>query len=173
MIWRRTTTLGVSVGSVVALLAAASTPGVRPAETSARPAASPPAPPKAPITVEFRRLERAAARNGTPLASRRNLFSFAAPAPTIVDASPAALQTPPAVDDAPPLALSPAWELIGIADPGEGDRARTAILKHGEALHFATAGELLPDGWRIVGVGEDSTELRSGDDPPVVLTLPR
>lgn len=168
MRWLRSTTLGVSGGTVVAVLTAASAPGGRPVMPT------PPAPvsdgvrAESIVIVDVDRLRgRAAAKADPTLAVRRNLFTFAAP-PTAAEPTRAP-QTPLEPNDHPAPEPSAPETLIGIASDGDGPH--TAIVSASGQLHFVAVGDLLPGGARVSAVTADSIELRVEGQRPIVLAL--
>lgn len=167
MKWMRTTTLGLSGGTVVALLATVSTPAVRPRTPVDVPARSPQTRQETVVVVETERLrDRSQAAVEPRVAVRRNLFAFT-PRKIEVD-SPRAAEVTPALVETP----LPSWQLIGIATSREsGGAPRTAIVTDSGSLLFLTVGDLLPDGRRVVAVGEDSVELSAHGSPAILLTL--
>jgi hypothetical protein len=164
--------LGVSSGSVVALIAAASTPGVRDSTVPQVPAPVTRAGDGTAIAVDTARLRaRAAAVAESRVTVRRNLFAFVPSARTPV-ASVRAPEAPTPSSGVRPSDRGPAWQLIGIASSAKPrDSGRTAILNGAGTLQFVAVGEILSDGLRVVAVGDESIELRSDEGHSVVLTL--
>lgn len=174
MKWMRTTTLGLSGGAVVALLATVSTPAIRPrtpVDVPARSARSAQTRQETVVVVETERLrDRSQAAVEPRLAVRRNLFAFT-PRKIEVDSPRPAEVTPAFVETPRPTPL-PSWQLIGIATSrASGGAPRTAIVTDSGSLLFLTVGDLLPDGRRVVAVGEDSVELSADGSPAILLTL--
>lgn len=170
MNWKRIATLGVMGGTLVTLLARAS--------TSVAPAAMPvPAGPvSTPVAPVFPEVERLRARLRAPIvpaAPTRNLFAFkrverTLPASPVAPAAPAAAPAAAAA----PVPRTPGLTFVGLAeDPGPDGPVRTAILSGGRDLYFAKIGDAII-AYRVAAIGADALELIATDDgASFVLTL--
>lgn len=173
MNWKRIATLGVMGGTLVTLLARAST-SVAPAAMPVP--AGPLTTPAAPVFPEVERLRARLRAPIVPAAPTRNLFAFkrverkfpASPAAPAPPATPAAT----AVAAAAPVPRTPGLTFVGLAeDPGPDGPVRTAILSGGRDLHFAKTGDAI-GAYRVAAIGADALELIAVDDgASFVLTL--
>jgi hypothetical protein len=112
------------------------------------------------LLVAAGRLE-AHARREIPATVTRNPFRFAAdarPAPVRAPAEPAAGAPAPAE---PPADAGPDVVLQGMAESAEGDTVvRTAILRAGGDLVFATMGTRVAGRYDVVALTSDSVEVQ-------------
>lgn len=172
MNWQRIATLGVMGGTLVTLLARASTSGVP--SPAPLPAGATPRP-TAPVFPDVARLRQRLRAPIVPAAPTRNLFTFArtgrppAAGPPAADARAAAADVAPPAVAAPP---APPLTFVGLAeDPGPAGPVRTAILSSGHDLHFARIGDVI-GAYRVSAIGLDAVELiDTGDGSSLVLAL--
>jgi hypothetical protein len=162
MHWKRTATIVLAGGALVAWLAGAA--------TSNREMPAPLALRSAPIEARGAELASQIARlhdrlrpSATPLQPGRNLFAFhAAPVAPVAAAPPA-----PAIVAAlaPSAPAQPALKLAGIAeDPGPDGPVRLAIISGQGQLFMVKEGEAVTSRYRIVKIGADVVELADVGD---------
>jgi len=165
MNWKRTATLGVIGGTLITLLARASTSVVAP-PTTAAPAQTTNATPA--VMPEVDRLHERLSAPITPAAPSRNLFTFRETAP--VPRAPIARVETPMRPAAP---MPPALTLIGFADEAGPDGAiRTAIISGSGGLHFVRVGDAISAGYRVAAIGDDFVEVSGPPDAaPLQLRL--
>jgi type IV pilus biogenesis protein PilP len=172
MALRNVTLIGASCLLAGWLLASVVLPPVASLQSNVQPpqrqGASPSAAPAAaPYTERLRLKLREAPAAPTP---RRNPFRFQrGPQPTVspeAPEDPTALSLPAAAAPGLPLALA------GIATTASADGpARTAVLSSNGDVVLARAGDVLPDGYRVVRVDEESVTLSDATGQELVLRL--
>jgi hypothetical protein len=153
MDWKRTATLGVIGGTLVTLLARASTSVVAPPAIPSPVQAAHDTPA---VLPEVDRLHQRLSAPVTPMAPARNLFAFGSKAP--VPREPVArLEALPAP---PPMPQPPALTLVGLAEEaGPDGPIRTAIISGVGGLHFVRVGEAIVGGYRLTAIRDDSVEV--------------
>ena len=158
MNWKRTATIVVVGGVLLAWLAGAA--------TSNRPVAPPPIVRSSPIEVRGAELASEVARlhvrlrpTTTPNQPGRNVFLFRA-AP--VRQQPLALPAPkPALTEVAPAPIAqPALKLSGVAeDAGADGPVRTAIISGEGQLFMVKEGDTVTPRYRVVKISADVVEL--------------
>jgi hypothetical protein len=152
MNWKRTATLGVIGGTLITLLARASTSVVAPPTTPV-PVQSTNATPA--VMPEVDRLHERLSAPIELAAPSRNLFTFRETAP-VLRTPVARVETP----TRPPAPLPPALALIGFAEEaGPDGPVRTAIISSPGGLHFARVGDTIVGDYRLAAIGDDSIDV--------------
>lgn len=115
------------------------------------------------------RLKRGLANAPGAPSPRRNPFLFASrePAPPPVNNDVPPVEIPPVV-----AATAPAFVLAGIgtSDTPDGP-VRTAVISGAKSVWLVKAGEELPNGYRVVIVGEDHVVLADTAGAETILRL--
>ena len=162
---KRTATIAVTGGALIAWLAAAA--------TSNREIAPPPRVVTLPIDLrgaelasEITRLHERLRPDAPPADSGRNLFTFRAAAIRRLPAPAPAPAPMPALSEALPQALAqPALKLAGIAeDAGPNGPVRTAIISGEGQLFMVKEGESVTTRYRVVKISADVVELSDQND---------
>jgi len=163
MSFRRTATIAIIGGALIAWLAGAA--------TSNHPLA--PLPPSAPTAIEARgaalddeiaRLHERLRPSAAPRQPSRNLFSYRAPVQPIAP-PPAAPR--PAVSEAPPPAAPalPPLKLAGIGeDDGPDGPIRMAFISGEGQLFMVKEGEMVTPRYRVTRISADVVELQDVND---------
>ncbi len=165
---KRTLSLGLGAGAVVAWLAAAGTSGSRPIAPQLREATYAVETSGAQLASEISRLHERLRPTTAPLQSR-DLFRYASRSPSTLAAPRAASAPEPA-----PAPIAPALRLVGIAEDGEDAAVvRTAILSGFGDLFLAKEGETVTSRYRVSRISSDAVELMDSlDQTTLRLGLP-
>jgi hypothetical protein len=164
---KRATLVGAGGGALAVWLAAAATPGGRPAVIGSTPRAAAVDVRGAELATEVERLRERLRPTAEPRAPGRNLFRYgeAARAARRADAGPA-IDEPVAPR---PRSSPPSFEFIGLAeDSGPGGVVRTAIVADAGQLLFAREGETLTPQYRVSRISADVLEIVDVGDGAIV-----
>ena len=154
---KRTMFFGVIGAALAAMIAGAATTGVR--RPSPLPVVETPGIELqgAELAAEIARLRERLRPAAEPQEPARDLFRFSAGTPGRAD-----VEVPlPALEIAPPpLAISAALDLVGIAeDPGADGPVRTAIISGAAELFLAKEGDTVAGRYRVTMIGGAVVEL--------------
>jgi hypothetical protein len=172
MNWKSTATIGVSGGTLVALLATAA-PSIDRRHDTLPPAASIDTKQGAALVAQTARLLGPLSPQIPPSKSTRNPFAFAHSA--AVSASTPSGPAEPIGGSAPdPIRLPPPpFTLVGLAeDRASGATVMTAILSSPGALQFVKQGDRVTGGYRVTTISAESVELLDADGRSLLLRLP-